>query len=461
MNNNIIYSYHFSIGKQMNTTHTHTECIPQQIRVFTRWFSNNLAQSNSKVSVSDVTKDLKSGDALLELSKALAGSRAIPKKAPSKAQSSDLAIDIFTKDGVHLKGVTGEEVSANKEKFILGLIWTLIVHYSINKSIRFSLDDSKANSEARFSSKSKVTHATAEKHYKQALVQWAIDRTENYPGVKEFQPFGLSLCALLDSFFPDKINFFALDPSKTERNAQVAIGAMQELDIPVLFELSDIQSTKIDDKALLTQLAVIKISIEKIRPSHATISKSRTLILDDEFNPHREQGNNLRYEGRKFGLIMTLKETDYRNGAQINPQSEQVMFGEDVHLALTLKNENTPYLNSAGRLLDVAKPNIKNDRYQQFQFGFDRWTIVINPIVRKGLVWDVSDKYNLNPPAGTPFYVYTFHGRHNQHFIYKNGMIYAQQNGHVVTYVGGDKPFVMMPPSKTLKARQTFRIQLL
>lgn len=40
-------------------------------------------------------------------------------------------------------------------------------------------------------------------------------------------------------------------------------------------------------------------------------------------------------------------------------------------------------------------------------------------------------------------------------------MIYAKQNGHVVTFIGGDEPFVMMPPSDKLKARQTFTIQLL
>ena len=47
-------------------------------------------------------------------------------------QNCDLAIDILTKDGVHLKGISGKEVNENKEKFILGL----------NKSISFSNDKS-------------------------------------------------------------------------------------------------------------------------------------------------------------------------------------------------------------------------------------------------------------------------------------------------------------------------------
>ncbi|KAK8892247.1 hypothetical protein M9Y10_029470 [Tritrichomonas musculus] len=451
----------------MNTTHTNTECIPQQIKVFSKWVSSNLSQSRSNIKVDDVTKDIKDGVALVELSQILVGKSApidydlSPKKNDDMIQNCDLAIDMLTKDGVHLNGISGKEVNENKEKFILGLIWTLILHYSINKSISFNNDKSNINDKTKFSTKSKVTHYTAELHYKQALMQWAFDRTESYPDIKEFQPYCLSLCALLDSFYPDKINFYQLDPKNTEKNAKIAIKAMQELNIPVLFDMADTQSTKIDDKALLTQLAVIKISIEKLSPLQATISKSRTLILDDEFVPHKEEGNNRRYAGRKFGLIMTLKETDYRNGSKIDPKIEQVSFGEEVQLALTLTNIENPYLNPSGRMLDMTEPNIKNNSHQQFVFGKDEWNTVIDSTFQQGMVWDVADEFNPNPPEGTPFYVFPFHGRHNQHFIYKKGMIYAQQNGHVVTYVGGNEPLVMMPPSRALKARQTFRIQLL
>ena len=112
-------------------------------------------------------------------------------------------------------------------------------------------------------------------------------------------------------------------------------------------------------------------------------------------------------------------------------------------------------------MLDIAVPNVENDPYQQFTFGVNEWNTVIDSIVRKGMVSDVADQDSLDSPAGTPFYVFPFHGRHNQHFVYKDNMIYAQQNGQAVTYVGGDEPLVMMPPSPVLKARQTFTFQLL
>ena len=151
----------------MNTTHTHTECIPQQIRVFTKWVSNNLSKVHSNVKINDITKDLQNGVALIELTEILVGKLAPrdwdfqPKQTDGMAHNNDVALNMLIKDGVHLKGISGKEVNENKEKFILGLVWTLILHYSINKSICFNNDKIKINNETKFSSKSKVTHATS------------------------------------------------------------------------------------------------------------------------------------------------------------------------------------------------------------------------------------------------------------------------------------------------------------
>lgn len=101
---------------------------------------------------------------------------------------------------------------------------------------------------------------------------------------------------------------------------------MKELNIPLLFELKELQSSKIDDKALLTQLLVIKIAIERRQPTQRTISKSRILIHDDEFVSHREEGNDKKYAGKKFGLIMKLKETNNKNCQRINPLKELYIF---------------------------------------------------------------------------------------------------------------------------------------
>lgn len=89
-----------------------------------------------------------------------------------------------------------------------------------------------------------------------------------------------------------------------------------------------------------------------------------------------------------------MKETDYKSGQRINPLKEQVSFGEDVELALTVKNVEKPFLNPSGRKLYMEKQDINNDPNQQFVFGEDKWNAVIDSIVQRGMVWDVADEFN-------------------------------------------------------------------
>ena len=116
--------------------------------------------------------------------------------------NSDMAIDMFTKDGVHFVGISGKDIHDSKEKLVLGLVWTLILRYSIGQSINF---------DNKFNATSTISPSSALNNNKDALMQWAIDRTENYPNISNFQSYNLSICALLDSYVPDKINYYTLD----------------------------------------------------------------------------------------------------------------------------------------------------------------------------------------------------------------------------------------------------------
>ena len=170
--------------------------------------------------------------------------------------------------------------------------------------------------------------------------------------------------------------------------------------------------------------------------------------LLDEMKKYKFQkpinGDNSQYQDNSFGITMTLRLTEN---------------GPLKRYALTLI-DNHEFLNSSGKKIDLQKEDIIHNANQRWHFGSGEMSTVIRPNdVITYLVWDVADQFNLNPPEGTPFYAFPFHGRHNQHFIYKNNMIFARQNGHVVTYVGGKTPFVMMPPKEELMERQTFHIQ--
>ena len=66
-----------------------------------------------------------------------------------------------------------------------------------------------------------------------------IDCTENNPNFKNFKPYDLSMCALLDSYVPEKINNYSLDSENSAHNAELATNIIKELGIPVFLDSDD------------------------------------------------------------------------------------------------------------------------------------------------------------------------------------------------------------------------------
>ena len=167
-----------------------------------------------------------------------------------------MAVDMFAKDGVRFVGISGKDINDNNEKLILGLVWSLITHYSIGKTV--STDDSKIN----VSTGNKCNNS---KDYKNVLLSWANDRIDSYFNIQKFTPYGLSMCALLDSYVPDKINFYSLDPNNTKANTELATHVMKELGIPVYVYPEDIlRNNAVDEKTLLIQLSSAKEVLENL-----------------------------------------------------------------------------------------------------------------------------------------------------------------------------------------------------
>ena len=256
------------------------EWIQLQINVFSRWVQNQL-KDQTNVHVDKITKDLSDGVALVELAKKLTQKDTprnwsiSPKRTVEMVQNCDLAVDMFTKDGVNLVGISGKDVNDNNEKLILGLIWSLILHYSIGKSIH---TQSVKNNDS--------TEEKAIKNETKVLKSWAIERTENYPNIHNFMPYELSMCALLDSYVPERINYYSLDPKDTDHNATLATTVMNDLGIPILIYPEDVKNndSRIDDKTLLTQLSTMKSVLEEQELNKVTSRNEEILEekTDDE-----------------------------------------------------------------------------------------------------------------------------------------------------------------------------------
>lgn len=137
-----------------------------------------------------------------------------------------------------MTNIGAEDVVDGNRKIILGLIWTLILRFTIND----------INEEGM----------TA----KEGLLLWCQRKTACYDevDVRDFSASwndGLAFCALLDIHRPDLIDYDALDKSDHRGNMQLAFDiASKEIGIPSLLDVEDVcDVAKPDERSMMTYIA--------------------------------------------------------------------------------------------------------------------------------------------------------------------------------------------------------------
>lgn len=137
-----------------------------------------------------------------------------------------------------MTNIGAEDVVDGNRKIVLGLIWTLI--------LRFTISD--INQEGMSA--------------KEGLLLWCQRKTACYDEV-EVRDFsaswndGLAFCALLDIHRPDLIDYDSLDKSDHRGNMQLAFDiAHKEVGIPNLLDVEDVcDMAKPDERSLMTYIA--------------------------------------------------------------------------------------------------------------------------------------------------------------------------------------------------------------
>ncbi|KAH0785097.1 C2 domain containing protein [Histomonas meleagridis] len=397
----------------------------RQVTVFSRWVANILKERN--INFKDITTEFHDGVNLVNLVELLTGEKLKAKwsRQPTRdiqmLENCNLAVKHIEDEGVKLVNISGRDIFEGDIKLTLGFVWILIMKYNISKVAGTTSSDSDDDEEPPVVERSIDLDLEGEEAPKpqsqpkpkpannvlQQLIAWCKKQVAGYPAAAPFEDYPISICALVHSFRPDCVDYDSLNPEETEKNAAIALQACEKAGVPVYLDPEDLYGN-VDDKLLYTQLAALKQDL-----CYAPIS------------------------GKPFMLTMTV---------------------DGKKLALRLTDEL--YLNSAGYKFELAQPN-RDDIAQKFVFGDGDDITIVRALSREGWVFDVANADDLDPPEGTPFYVFYVHGRHNQRFTYKNKRVVAVQNDHAVTYVGGENPFVMMKQSSELKKQQEFRITYL
>lgn len=155
-----------------------------------------------------------------------------------KFENANKSLDFIKTKGIQMTNIGAEDVVDGNRKIILGLIWTLILRFTI----------SQINEEGM----------TA----KEGLLLWCQRKTACYEevDVRDFSTSwndGLAFCALLDIHRPDLMDYDSLDKTDHKGNMQRAFDiASKEIGIPDLLDVEDVcDVARPDERSLMTYIA--------------------------------------------------------------------------------------------------------------------------------------------------------------------------------------------------------------
>ncbi|KAJ5966400.1 hypothetical protein N7481_013114 [Penicillium waksmanii] len=195
------------------------------------------------LAIEDLVTDLSDGVMLIHLLEIL-GNESLgryaskPKLRVQRFENVNKSLDFIKGRKIQMTNIGAEDIVDGNRKIILGLIWTLILRFTIS-------DINEAGMSA-----------------KEGLLLWCQRKTACYEDV-EVRDFssswnnGLGFCALLDIHRPDLIDYDSLDKSDHRGNMKLAFDiASNEIGIPDLLDVDDVCDVpRPDERSLMTYIA--------------------------------------------------------------------------------------------------------------------------------------------------------------------------------------------------------------
>ncbi|KAJ1659395.1 alpha-actinin [Dispira simplex] len=213
-----------------------------QQKTFTKWVNNKLSHRNI-APVEDLTRDLSDGTVLIQLLEIIGDTplgnyNRNPRLRIQKVENANKALDFVRYRSLELTNIGAEDIVDKNAKLILGLLWTLILRFTI----------AEINEEGLTAT--------------DGLLLWCQRQTAPYPevDVRDFTyswQDGLAFCALIHRHRPDLFNFYDLDLTDRHRNTAFAFEVAEKyLDIPRLLDVEDVcDVAKPDKRSIMTYVA--------------------------------------------------------------------------------------------------------------------------------------------------------------------------------------------------------------
>ncbi|XP_075056397.1 dystrophin isoform X4 [Mixophyes fleayi] len=233
-----------------------------QRKTFTKWINAQFAKFG-KYPIEDLFTDLQDGRRLLDLLEGLTGQKLVKEKGSTRVHALNnvnKALQVLQKNNVDLVNIGSSDIVDGNHKLILGLIWSIILHWQVKDVMKGIMADlQQTNSE-------------------KILLSWVRQSTCNYPQVNVINftsswSDGLAFNALIHSHRPDLFewNSVLCQQSAVQRLDHAFNTAQQHLGIANLLDPDDIATAHPDKKSILMYVTSLfqvlpqKVSIESIR----------------------------------------------------------------------------------------------------------------------------------------------------------------------------------------------------
>ncbi|XP_053377764.1 filamin-A-like isoform X5 [Mercenaria mercenaria] len=219
-----------------------------QKNTFTRWANEHLKTVNKNIA--NLDSDLSDGLRLVALVEVLSGKKfkfvnRRPNFRTQKLENVTMALEFLERDeGIRIVNIDSGDIVDSKLKLILGLIWTLILHYSISMPMWEGEEPQPQEGGPT---------------PKQRLLNWIQGKVPDMP-IKNFTTDwndGKAIGALVDALAPGLCpDWEDWDPKKAKQNAKEAMDAAEKwLDVPQLIKPDEITNPKIDELSMMTYLS--------------------------------------------------------------------------------------------------------------------------------------------------------------------------------------------------------------
>ncbi|KAM4747093.1 filamin-C isoform 4-T4 [Rhinophrynus dorsalis] len=234
-----------------------------QQNTFTRWCNEHLKCMNKRIG--DLQKDLSDGLKLIALLEVLSQKKMYrkyhsrPNFRQMKLENVSVALEFLDREHIKLVSIDSKAIVDGNLKLILGLIWTLILHYSISMPMWEDEDEEDAKKQTP----------------KQRLLGWIQNKVPQLPITnfhKDWQD-GKALGALVDNCAPGLCpDWEAWDPNQPVENAREAMQQADDwLGVPQVIAPEEIVDPNVDEHSVMTYLS--QFPKAKLKPGAPLRSK--------------------------------------------------------------------------------------------------------------------------------------------------------------------------------------------